>query len=153
VRTECNRRDLRPRHGWLRREGANWIKLGRSQPQEDGPTEGMMLQEQIRSEIQTPFYQQNFSNDGTRFIAWYLRRVLRRDQVATKDDITDGQNDKQIDAIVIDDDERCVKIVQGKFLDGTSMDGEPLREILSAWARINDLPSLQQDCNENLRKR
>ena len=93
-----------------------------------------MLQ-QIRSEITQPFYQQNFPNDGTRFVAWYLRRVLRREPAATKNDVTDGADDKQIDAVVVDDDERRILIVQGKFLDGTNMDGEPLREVLSAWAR------------------
>ena len=109
--------------------------------------------EQIRSEITQPFYQQNFSNDGTRFIAWYLRRVLRHDPAATKDNVTDGANDKQIDAIVVDDDERRVLVIQGKFLDGTKVDGEPLREVLSAWARLNDLGSLQKDCNEKLRQK
>ncbi len=33
------------------------------------------------------------------------------------------------------------------------MDGEPLREILSAWTRLNDLASLQKDCNERLRRK
>jgi hypothetical protein len=45
----------------------------------------------IKQEIQNgPYYQQNFSNDGERFVAWYLRRVLLRDPVAARDDITDG---------------------------------------------------------------
>jgi len=108
--------------------------------------------QQIQNEITQPYYQQNFSNDGTRFIAWYLRRVLRRDAAATLHDITDGANDKQIDAIVVDDDERRVIIVQGKFLDGTKVDGEPLREVLSAWARLNDLGSLQNDCTKSFGK-
>ena len=73
--------------------------------------------EQIRQEIANgPYYQQNFSNDGERFVAWYLRRILLRDAVAARDDITDGQNDKQIDAVVIDDDDRRVLILQGKFV-------------------------------------
>ncbi len=72
--------------------------------------------DQIRREIESdPYYKQNFSNDGQRFVAWYLRRVLLRDDVATRDDITDGQNDKQIDALIVDDDERRVLIIQGKF--------------------------------------
>ena len=45
--------------------------------------------DQIRQELKNDaFYQQNFSNDGERFVAWYLRRVLLRDQIATRDDIT-----------------------------------------------------------------
>jgi hypothetical protein len=108
---------------------------------------------QIQAEIMQPYYQQNFPNDGTRFVAWYVRRVLRRDSAATQHDITDGTNDKQIDAVVVDNDDRRVIIVQGKFLDGTKVDGEPLREVLSAWARLNDLGALQSDCNEKLRQK
>src|SRR6266568_3795318 len=63
--------------------------------------------DQIRREIlNDPYYQQNFSNDGERFVAWYLRRVLLRDAIATRDDITDGQNDKQMDAVIVDDEDR-----------------------------------------------
>ena len=39
--------------------------------------------EQILQEIAAdPFYQANFPNDGQRFVAWYLRRVLLRDDAA-----------------------------------------------------------------------
>lgn len=108
--------------------------------------------EQIKQEIAgDPYYQQNFANDGERFIAWYLRRVLLRDPIAVRDDITDGKNDKQMDAVIIDDDDRRILIVQGKFLAANSIDGEPLREVLAAWLRLQDLPSLQQDCNEKLK--
>lgn len=107
---------------------------------------------QIQQEIASgPYYQQNFPNDGQRFVAWYLRRVLLRDPVAAKDDITDGPNDKQMDAVIVDDDERRILIVQGKFITSASVDGEPLREVLSAWLRLQDLPSLQRDCNERLK--
>lgn len=108
--------------------------------------------QQIRQEIANdPFYVQNFVNDGERFVAWYLRRILLRDPVATRDDITDGANDKQIDAIIVDDEDRRVLVVQGKFVNATQVDAEPLREVLSAWLRLQDLPSLQQDCNEKLK--
>jgi len=70
--------------------------------------------DQIQREVaQAPFCQQNFSNDGERFVAWYLRRVLLRDPLAARDDITDGQHDKQMDAVLVDDDDRRVLIVQG----------------------------------------
>ena len=88
--------------------------------------------ELIQNEIKNdPHYQQNFSNDGGRFVAWYLRRVLLRDATQTRDDITDGQNDKQMDAVIIDDDERRILVVQGKFLTSPQVDAEPLREILA----------------------
>ncbi len=107
---------------------------------------------QIQSEIASdPFYQQNFANDGERFVAWYLRRVLLRDSIQTRDDITDGQNDKQMDAVIIDDEDRRILVIQGKFLTSVKVDAEPLREVLAAWIRLQDLPSLQQDCNEKLK--
>ncbi len=108
--------------------------------------------EQIRQEIvNDPYYQQNFANDGERFVAWYLRRVLLRDAIATRDDITDGQNDKQMDAVIVDDEDRKILIIQGKFITSNQVDSEPLREILGAWVRLQDLHSLQQDCNEKLK--
>ncbi len=109
--------------------------------------------DQIRREITDPYYQQNFPNDGQRFIAWYLRRVMLRDRITARDDITDGANDKQIDAVIIDDDERRIVIVQGKFIAENNVDGEPLREVLGAWARLQDLESLQQDCNDKLKQK
>jgi hypothetical protein len=107
--------------------------------------------DQIRREIADPYYQQHFPNDGQRFVAWYLRRVMLRDKVAAKDDITDGANDKQIDAIVVDDDERRIVIIQGKFIGEASVDGEPLREVLGAWVRLQNLQTLQQDGNDQLK--
>ncbi|MGJ5195197.1 AIPR family protein [Bradyrhizobium sp. HKCCYLRH1030] len=110
-----------------------------------------MLQ-QISSEIKNdPYYQQNFANDGERFVAWYLRRVLLRDAIQARDDLTDGSNDKQMDAVIVDDEERRILIIQGKFLKSSTVDSEPLREILSAWVRLQDLEALQEDCNEKLK--
>jgi hypothetical protein len=114
----------------------------------------MMLVDQIKQEIAGgPYYQQNFSNDGERFLAWYLRRVLLRDPIATRDDITDGAGDKQIDAVVIDDEERIVRVIQGKFIAESSVDGGPLREVLGAWIRLQDLETLQADSNERLKRK
>src|SRR5690348_15921103 len=107
--------------------------------------------EQIRQEIATdPFYQDNFPNDGQRFVAWYLRRVLLRDDAATRDDITDGADDRQIDAVIVDDTDERILIVQGKFINAGQVDAEPLREVLAAWVRIQDLALLQKDANDRL---
>ncbi|MBK8662943.1 MAG: hypothetical protein IPN18_14555 [Ignavibacteriales bacterium] len=84
-----------------------------------------------------------FRNNGQRFIAWYLRNVHLRDMVETKDDITDGADDKQIDAIVIADDKNTIFILQGKFIGGAAIDAEPLREVLSSWLLLRDLVKLQ----------
>ncbi len=107
----------------------------------------------IDNEIQQTYYQQNYSTDGQRFVAWYLRNVHLRDMNETKDDVTDGSDDKQIDAIVIDDEKSTVYIVQGKFYGGGSVDAEPLREVLSAWIQIHDLVHLQEVGNTKLKRK
>jgi hypothetical protein len=81
-------------------------------------------------------------------VAWYLRNVHLRDPIEAKDDITDGPDDKQIDAIFVDDDKSTVFVLQGKFLSSTSVDAEPLREVLSAWIQMRDLVRLQEVGNQ-----
>jgi hypothetical protein len=106
----------------------------------------------IRADInKDPYYKDNFANDGERFLAWYLRNIYQRTAVEARHDITDGQNDKEIDALIVDDEKRKVFIFQGKFFTATSVDGGPIQEILAAWLRIQDLPSLQEAANEKLR--
>ncbi|TAN01871.1 MAG: AIPR protein [Chitinophagaceae bacterium] len=109
--------------------------------------------EQIKEDIKAPYFQDNFPNDGQRFVAWYLRNVHLRDMIETKDDITDGADDKQIDAIVIDDDKSTIFIVQGKFIGGSTVDGEPLREVLSSWVQLRDLVRLQEVGNGKLKRK
>jgi hypothetical protein len=53
-----------------------------------------MIYEKIKEQIKVDFFQQNFPNDGQRFVAWYLRNIHLRDMNETKDDITDGADDK-----------------------------------------------------------
>jgi hypothetical protein len=55
----------------------------------------------IKNEITQDYYKNNFPNDGQRFIAWYMRNIHLLDQRQAKDAITDGANDKQIDAVYI----------------------------------------------------
>lgn len=112
-----------------------------------------MLDQITREIAADSYYQQNFSNDGQRFVAWYLRRVMLLTPVETRQDITDGADDKQIDAIVVDDDSQRIVVVQGKFISTSRVDSEPLREVLGAWARLRDLEALEQDCNERLKER
>lgn len=108
-----------------------------------------LIQDQIRAD----YFQQRFSNDGQRFVAWYLRNVLFRDMNETRDDITDGAGDKQIDAIVIDDDNSMIRILQGKFVSPGVIDAEPLREVLSSWIQIRDLARLQNNSNVKLQRK
>lgn len=107
----------------------------------------------ITEEIKEPFYKQNFPNDGQRFVAWYLRNIHLRDMNETKDDITDGPDDKQIDAIFIDDEKSTIFIIQGKFIAEKNVDAEPLREVLSAWIQLRDLVRLQEVGNNKLKRK
>jgi len=111
------------------------------------------MYEKIKDEIKQGYYQQNFSNDGQRFVAWYLRNIHLRDLNQTKYDITDGADDKQIDAIVIDDNSSTIYIIQGKFIGANKADAEPLREVLSSWVQLKNLVKLQETGNEKLRRR
>jgi hypothetical protein len=107
----------------------------------------------ILEEIKEPYYQQNYSNDGQRFVAWYLLNIHLRDMNQAKDDITDGAGDKQIDAIVVDDDKQTIFIVQGKFIGTPTVDAEPVREVISSWMQLRDLISLQDGANEKLKRK
>lgn len=111
------------------------------------------MYELIKKQISSDYFQTRFSNDGQRFVAWYLRNILFRDMNETRDDITDGGNDKQIDAIVVDDDKALIHIVQGKFVQSDVIDAEPLREVLSAWLQVKDLARLQNASNAKLQRK
>jgi hypothetical protein len=113
----------------------------------------MNIYEQIKTEIKQPYYIQNFSNEGQRFVAWYLRNIHLCSMDETKYNITDGANDKQIDAVFIDEDNRAIYIIQGKFIGARLVDAEPLHEVLSSWAQLKNLIKLQENCNEKLKQK
>ena len=69
----------------------------------------------IKNEITQDYYKNNFPNDGQRFVAWYLRNIHNLDTYETKDCITDGAGDKQIDAIYIDNQSKSVLIGERIF--------------------------------------
>lgn len=106
--------------------------------------------EKIKSEIEGNYYKQNFANDGQRFVAWYIHNIHQRDFNETKADVTDGADDKQIDAVVVDDDRAIIYIVQGKFYNSGPVDATPLREVLSSWSQLKDLVKLQEIANKKL---
>lgn len=107
----------------------------------------------IRKEIKQDYYRQNFSNNGQRFVAWYVHNVHRRDMMETKEDVTDGPDDKQIDAMIVDDEANTVYVIQGKFVPMKNVDAEPLREVLSSWAQLKDIVGLQETGNQKLKRR
>ncbi len=108
------------------------------------------MYQKILTDIKQDYYQATYHNDGQRFIAWYLRNIHNLDICETKDCITDGAGDKQIDAIYIDNTNSTIYIIQGKFYQGASIDAEPLREVLSSWVQIKNLEKLQNGANQNL---
>lgn len=112
-----------------------------------------MYDQILRDVSSDAFYQQQFPNDGQRFVAWYLRNIHQRDKNQTRDDITDGPDDKQIDAIYIDDNAQSVYIIQGKFIGNKLVDAAPLREVIAAWVQIKDLINLQTVGNNKLKRK
>ena len=106
----------------------------------------------IKNEIlNDTYYQQNFPNDGQRVLAWYLQKTYGRTPIQAKDDITDGPDDKEIDAVIVDDENSKVVIIQGKFYDTSSVDHQPLHEVLASWHYIRNLPALQENANAKLK--
>ena len=103
----------------------------------------MDIVKKIKDEITQDFYLNHFPNDGQRFVAWYLRNIHLLDQLQTKDAITDGPDDKQIDAVYIDDNEQKIFIIQGKFYTGDIVDAEPVREVLFSWVQLQNIQELQ----------
>ena len=108
------------------------------------------MYKKILTDIGQDYYKQNYPNDGQKFVAWYLRSIHNLDTYETKDCITDGAGDKQIDAIYIDNQSCTIYIIQGKFYSGVFVDAEPLREVLSSWIQIKNLAHLQDGANHKL---
>ena len=111
------------------------------------------MYQKIKNDIAQAYYQQNFPNDGQRFVAWYVRNIHGQDANQTRYCITDGADDKQIDAIVIDDEQSVAYIIQGKFIEKGLVDAEPLREVTSSWLQLKDMAKLQENANSKLRQR
>ena len=113
----------------------------------------MDILEKIKNDIKQDFYQSNFANDGQRFVAWYMTNVHLLDKLQTRDAITDGANDKQIDAIYVDNDNSKIFLVQGKYYLGESINAEPVREIVSLHSQLHDLAQMQENANPHLKQK
>jgi len=74
------------------------------------------MYEKIKQEIGQDYYVQNFPNDGQRFVALVSPQYSSAGHDRSQEDVTDGPDDKQIDAIVVDDGNSTVYIIQGKFI-------------------------------------
>ena len=108
------------------------------------------MREKIQEDISHSWYQEKFTNDGQRFIAWYLRNIHKLDPNQAKDCITDGPNDKQIDAVYVDSQESTIYIIQGKFYGAEEIGTGQLSEIATAWMQFKDLRDLQEKANPKL---
>jgi len=111
----------------------------------------MNIVEKIKEDIKQPYYKTNYPNDGQRFVAWYMRNIHLLDQLQTKDAITDGAKDKQIDAIYVDNDNAKIYVVQGKYYTGDSINAEPVRELVSVHSQLHDIEKMQEDANPHLK--
>ena len=108
--------------------------------------------DKIQSEIKQDYYKQHYPNDGQRFVAWYLRNIHLLDALQAKEAMTDGANDKQIDAVYIDDDDSKIYIIQGKFYTGSGIDATPVREVVSAHSQLtSDFATMQANANPKLK--
>lgn len=117
------------------------------------PAQPISIYERVKADISQPYYVEQYPNDGQRFVAWYLRNIYGLNTVQAKDCITDGPGDKQIDAVYVDDQAQTAYIIQGKFYSGQTIDAAPLREVLSSWMLIKDLPKLQESANDKLQSK
>ena len=111
----------------------------------------MKIYDKIKNDISQRYYQENFSNDGQRFVAWYLRTIHRLDELEAAECVTDGPNDKKIDAVYINDQDETIYIIQGKFYNQSGkVDPGPFMDIIGAWLNIKDLRHIQATANEKL---
>ncbi len=108
------------------------------------------MRKKIQEDISQSWYQENFSNDGQRFVAWYLRNIHGLEPNQAKGCITDGPNDKQIDAVYVDNQESTIYIIQGKFYGAEEIGTGQLCEIATAWMQFKDLGKLQEKANQKL---
>lgn len=111
----------------------------------------MDIIDQIKNDIKDKLYQDHYPNDGQRFVAWYLRNVYLLDANQAREAVTDGANDKQIDAVYVDNENQKVIVIQGKYYTGDSINAEPVREVVSSWVQLGNLQQMQESANGKLK--
>lgn len=110
----------------------------------------MGIYDRIKHDIDQEYYASNYSNEGQRFVAWYLRNIRGLDEAETKSCVTDGADDNQIDAVYISHEDEIVYIIQGKFTQKAKLDSKPVMEVRASWAKIKNLQHLQENANDKL---
>ena len=76
----------------------------------------MEIYDQVKKDIAGEYYVNNYPNDGQRFVAWYLRNIHNLDPIETRECITDGAGDKQMDAVYINDQAQTIYIIRKRFI-------------------------------------
>lgn len=110
------------------------------------------MYEFIKKQIAQDYYRNNFANEGQSFVIWYLRNIYNLDEIQAKDCLTDGADDKKIDAVFIDDDNSIIHIIQGKFYSG-SLNSEPVQECNALFSNLKNLNALQTNGNASIKRK
>ncbi len=110
------------------------------------------MYEFIKKQIAQDYYRNNFANEGQCFVIWYLRNIYNLDEIQAKDCLTDGADDKKIDAVFIDDDNSIIHIIQGKFYSG-SLNSEPVQECNALFSNLKNLNALQTNGNVSIKRK
>ena len=110
------------------------------------------MYEFIKKQIAQDYYRNNFANEGQSFVIWYLRNIYNLDEIQAKDCLTDGADDKKIDAVFIDDDNSIIHIIQGKFYSG-SLNSEPVQECNALFSNLKNLNALQTNGNVSIKRK
>lgn len=101
-----------------------------------------------------PFYHKNFQTPTQRFVAWYLRNVHGLREVQVSSCVTDGKNEKFIDAVYTDEAATTVYIIHCEYVRETDMvDSPKVRSVLAQWAQIENLAKLKDVGNEKINQK
>ena len=103
----------------------------------------------INRSLESDYYKK-YSNIGQKFVGWYLATIYHIDPIEVLSLVTDGANDKCIDAVFVDDDAQIIHIVQGKYSTG-SVDSHAVEECIHASEYLSNLEDLESNCNDKLR--
>ena len=87
--------------------------------------------EHLKSEIEELGRKYHKFPDEDLFVLWFLRAYITDNLEIAANAITNGPNDKGLDAVLIDDPARTIFFVQGKFRQGLSKKNETRSDVKS----------------------
>ena len=86
--------------------------------------------EVLTSELKELSYKFPKFKEEDLFVLWFILAYIKDDEQAAADAITNGKNDKGIDAILIDDPARIVCVIQGKYRHDIGKGNEVRQDVL-----------------------